>query len=516
VARGPPSSGRGGYAISMTALVQTMSFRRVRRETVCVVAAALALDALLGFLIGGTAISPKLAAATIGLCLVLAGCVLAPWHALLALAAVWGPAHALLLDFEIVHVGSIDLRLSRAVGLAVLCGFALPLISPTTRTRPTPGALKALCAFVALYVIEAFAAPSLSDGAADLVRLASGVAIAVLAFHLIDTPERLRTLLRVVMLSGFVVSVVVIVQFVLIRVDAPLAHSLFGNSFYETSYASDSEFAVRVTGTAGGPSEVSALLLVVAMFTLLRYTLGRDELRSKSDVLILMTICVALILTLTRTTSAALVLLFVVWAAMRPLASVSAASLRVRLAAIFAIVAVALLPFIGAKTLQARLADVNPHSSGASFAQGRGAIWRAEIHKVKTAGPEQLLVGHGAHTAYVPIFLKVESDAQSPHNIVLWLLVETGLVGLGVYLAFVFGVVRSFWRASRSRTSELARKVGTVGMAAIAAYSLLDFFLLTPLSPGHRWYYMLFVGATLRFAVQQRETHLDDPETAFA
>ncbi len=398
------------------------------------------------------------------------------------------------------------------MGLAVLCGFALPLVNPTTRTRPTPGALRALCAFCVLYVLEAFAAPSFSDAAADVVRLASGIALAVLAFHLIDTPERLRTLLRVVTLSGFVVGVVVIVQFVLIRADDTLAHALFGKNFYDTSYASDSEFAVRVTGTVGGPGEASAFLLVVAMFTLLRYTLGRDKRRSRTDVVILTTICLALLLTLTRTTSAALILLLVVWAAMQPFRSVSAASLRLRLAASIAIVAVAAVPFIGAKTLQTRLADVDPRGSGASFAQGRGAIWDAEIHRLEAAGPGQLLVGHGAHTAYVPIFLKVESEAQSPHNIFLWLLVETGLVGLGVYLAFVLGIARAFWRASRSRTSELARKVGAVGVAAIAAYSLLDFFILTPLSPGHRWYYMLFVGATLRFALAHREARIDDPD----
>jgi O-antigen ligase len=486
----------------MTALVQTLRFRRVPLDTAFVVATTLALAVLVGFVVGGTAAPPKLIFAGAGLCLMVAACVLAPRPALLALAAVWGPAHALLLDFKVAHIGSIDLRLSQAVGLAVLCGFALPLMNPSTRTRPTPGALKALCLFLVLYVVETLAAPSLSEGVGDLARLASGVALALLAFHLIDTPRRLRALSHVAMLSGLVVAVVVIAQFVLIRVDASLANALFGNSFYETSYASNGAFAVRVTGTSGGAGEASVLLLVVMMFALLRYSLDRDEHRSRGNVLVMATLSLAVFLTLTRTTSVALIVLIGVWAGMGPLTSVSAASLRLRLGAIFAVVAVVLVPFLGASALQARLSDVNPHSAGGSFAQGRGAIWRAEVDKLKSSGPARLLVGHGAHTAFVPVFLKVESVAQSPHNIFLWLLVETGLVGLGVYLAFVFGVARAFSRASRSRTSAFARKVG-------AAYSLLDFFTLTPLSPGPRWYYMLFIGATLRSALYPRDSEAE-------
>ena len=67
-----------------------------------------------------------------------------------------------------------------------------------------------------------------------------------------------------------------------------------------------------------------------------------------------------------------------------------------------------------------------------------------------------------------------------------------------VLLAFLIGAGRRYRAAARWRRYEDAGKVGAVGLAALIAYQVQGMFLLSPTSPGHGIYFMLFVGATLR------------------
>ncbi len=86
----------------------------------------------------------------------------------------------------------------------------------------------------------------------------------------------------------------------------------------------------------------------------------------------------------------------------------------------------------------------------------------------------------------------------SPHNLFVWLLIETGVIGTALYLAFLIGAGRRYRAAARWRRFEYAGQVGAVALAALIAYQVQGLFLLSPTSPGHGIYFMLFVGATLR------------------
>jgi len=178
---------------------------------------------------------------------------------------------------------------------------------------------------------------------------------------------------------------------------------------------------------------------------------------------------------------------------------ISAVALRARVLGSLALVALVAIPLVGVHNLQSRISDVNPFA-GAGFAQGRGGIWQVELAKIVHANPLQILIGYGAPAAYVPVFARGAFSVQSPHNLVLWLLVETGLVGLLAYGAFAISLVRAFARRARELRSTPAGKVASVALSLCVAYFVLDMFILTATSPGNRWYFMLVIAAALRIS----------------
>jgi hypothetical protein len=438
-----------------------------------------------------------------------AACVLAPWPALLALAAVWAPAHAILADYRLAEVQYLELTLSRLLGVFILLGFGcLLVVNAGARAEPSrlPYPLRALCGFLILFAL-ATAISSSTDGLVDLVRVASGVVIALVAYRTVDSLERLSRLSAVVVYGGLLVAAVTIVQFTLVRVQPGLAHALFGESFYARSYdvADPGLSAVRVFGPLGGAGETAGALLVAFVFGLLRYSLGRDGRPKVTDVVWLVVIGAGILATLTRAAAVALLVLLLAWSLQRQLGSISAVALRTRLALLVAGLAVLTLPLLGARDIQTRFSDVNPTASGQAFAQGRGEIWSKELALIRSADPLQLALGRGAHASYVAVPQPGDPTAvQSPHNLFLWLVIETGLVGTITYLAFVLGAAALFLAAGRVSRFTPRGQIASVGLAALAAYSVLDLFLLTVPSPGHRWYFMLFLGAALRLSAGAR------------
>jgi O-antigen ligase len=78
------------------------------------------------------------------------------------------------------------------------------------------------------------------------------------------------------------------------------------------------------------------------------------------------------------------------------------------------------------------------------------------------------------------------------------LLLESGLIGTALYFAFLIGAALRYRAATRWGRYEYAGQVGAVGLAGLIAYQVQGMFVLSPTSPGHGIYFMLFIGATLR------------------
>jgi O-antigen ligase len=304
-----------------------------------------------------------------------------------------------------------------------------------------------------------------------------------------------------------IVAAVTIVQFTLVRLDPTLASRLFGESFYTRSYdVHDTALsAVRVHGPLGGAGETAGVLLVAFAFGLLRYSLRRDRAAKTSDVVALVVLGLGVAATLTRAATVGLAILLLAWSVQRQLRSVSPIALRARMALLVAAIALLTLPVLGGEIVQSRFSDANPVASGESFAQGRGQIWRDEIALVRSSARFESLLGHGAHSSYLPgRVVEGAVTEESPHNGLLWTLVETGIIGTAAYLLFLLMLGRAFWAAARAERFTASGKVAGVALAALLAYAAQDMFTVSAASPGQHWYYMLFVGAALGFCAAGR------------
>lgn len=421
--------------------------------------------------------------------------------ALVALAALWGVLHSYLSDTDLGgSAGGQSLNLSRALGAAIVLGVGFSLLQSPPRSSRLARPLRILVLFMALFAVEAFNAPHRSAGVADFIRVSEGVIVGIAAYRLFDTRERLLQLARVVYLAGVTVGFITLLQFTLTRLAPPVAHALFGSHAFVRSYTPGQRGGVqRVLGPLGGPGETAGFLLIAAAFALLRYTLLRDTREARRVPLGIGIIATGLLATLTRASLGALILLFLVWMFQLQLRSVSGAALRTKITAIAVVVAILAVPMIGSQTLRSRLWDINP-SSGTSFAQGRGAIWANEVDLLKSSSAPQLVFGHGAHSSYLGSYAPGQQTIieNSPHNLLVWLIVETGLVGSVLYLGFLVAAGANYRRAAREGRFRYSGQVGAVALAGLAAYQLQGLFTLSPNNPGHGVYFMLFVGATLR------------------
>ena len=469
---------------------------------VAALGAAIVLELLVAYGVAGGVLSPI---AVVGALLVVATfafILFAPGPFLLALAATWGITHAVIKDYTLVTLGSIDLTISRALGLLVVAGLTALLLTSRTQGPPLSPALRALVLLAFLFgVLAVPLSPALSDGASDFVRITSGILIGVVAFREFRTRERFMKLARVATWSGVIVAIATLLQFALLRVAPGVANTIFGTSFYETSVDVNEigASAVRVAGPLGGPQETAGFLLVALAFALARWSLREDERHRGATVLAAIVIASGILITLTRAATLGLVIMLFIWALQRQSRVVSGAALRMRLTTVLAIFMLVAVPVLGAQTLASRLSDINPTSSGQSFAQGRAAIWEQEVKTLRDTSPARILIGHGAHASYVEVVDPYggPTERYSPHNVVLWSLVELGLIGLFVYGAFVVGSIATFGRATRRLRYEFGGKVAAIGLALSLAYIAQDMFTLSVASPGHRWYFMLFIGAAL-------------------
>jgi len=418
-----------------------------------------------------------------------------PLVALYAVALAWAPLHLPLLHAQLAHRANIDLSVSRVLGVALPAGLLLALLRARRSVPRLPGPFVAFAAFCVLYALLGARAPSHSLAASDVARVGAGGIMLFAAFAFITGRRELKILGRLVVVAGLVVAIVTLVQFVLVHADESLAVRLFGSSFFERSYAPGFQsYTIRVHGLVGSANENSNFLFVSIAFALAVDALVRPaRARDAFDLIVAAVCAIAITATATRTTIAALVILGVWWLVLsRGRFNLQPRVLIRRKGVMLAVAAatVALAATVSLTNVGSRLSDASP-TSGRGFAQGRGAVWKNEVSLLRHGSTADLLVGRGVHRSYVVVHLNGVSR-ESPHDVPLWLLVETGLLGAALYYVFYGGTIVRLARGRRE--AYLAQ----IGVAVLTAYLAIEAFILTVAAPAHRWYMMLFVGAVTR------------------
>lgn len=419
----------------------------------------------------------------------LALCVMRPRSTLLLFMAVWGVVHVLLSNGEVEKASGAEASASQLIGVIVIVGFGIAALHlhGRRRSRAIPISLAALTAFTCLYGAAELITPLHRAGLSDLVKLVGGLVLAFVTFYAIDDERRLLALTRAVAVAGVSVAAVAIVQ------------AITGSNL---GLAPTEQTAVvsRATSVIGSPNGTADFLLVCAGFLLLGYSLRRGRRRSWPILAMLMVVSLGIIVTFTRADIVALVLMLLVWGGLWRTPNTSVFLMRLRLALVVVAVLVGVVQVVGSASLIARVEGRLAGSTSANVLNGREAIWSNELHKFESGSVGTILVGSGAHSSYTSVYIpQSERYAEyPPHNLLLWLLIETGVIGLCVYAAALFTMARSFLRTARRSPYAPSGRVAAAALGVVLAFALDSMFHNTQLSTGSYWYFMVFVGAALR------------------
>ncbi len=458
-----------------------------------VLAALATLDVAVAYIVFSRGVAEIAIGAVIGV-EVLALCVLRPRWALLGFVGFWGAAHVLLSNGEGESIGGAGASISQLIGITVILGFGITVMRlHGRRTGPLPFPLRAFVTFGLLYMMAEAITPLRSAGLSDLVKLVGGLVLALMGYYVIDSQARLLALARAVSVAGVFVAAIALVQFA------------SGSSLGLTS-SSSAQGVYRATSVAGGANGTADFLLVAAGFVLLRYTLRREGCRALDDLATFAILALGIVVTFTRADILALVVMLAIWALLWQIRSVSALATRIRIVLALVVVAFAVVQAVGGGTLVSRIEGDSSPSSESNLLNGRGAIWSNELKTFDSGSVGTILIGSGAHTSYTQVYIPQSLKYREfpPHDLFLWLVIETGIVGLIVYTSGLVALSVWFLRAARRRRFTATGRVAAVAFATTIAFTVDSLFHNTQVSTGSDWYFMLFIGATLRIAGPRR------------
>jgi O-antigen ligase len=466
-----------------------LTIDRVRPWSWAAVLVALSVfDLAVAYVVFSRGVAQMTLGAVIGM-EVLALCILLPRRALLAFVSFWGAAHVLLSNGEGESVGGAGASISQLIGVVVVLGFGITVVRLHSRRgpNPLPFPLRAFTTFALLYIVAEAITPLRSSGLSDVVKLVGGLILALAGYYLVDNQARVLALARAVGVAGIFVAGIAVIQFVT------------GSGLGLASYANAGGL-YRATSVAGGANGTADFLLIAAGFLLLRYTLRRDRRRRTGDLAAFAIVSMGIVVTFTRADILALIAMMAVWAVLWQIRSVSALVTRLRLVITLVAVAVAVVQVVGSATIVSRIEGKSSASSENNLLNGRGAIWSNELKTIQSANVGTILIGNGAHTSYTHVYIPQSFKYREfpPHDLFLWLVIETGLVGLAVYASAVLTLGAVFLRVARKRRFTMPGRVAAVAFATTLAFTLDSAFHNTQVSTGSDWYFMLFIGATLR------------------
>ncbi len=115
---------------------------------------------------------------------------------------------------------------------------------------------------------------------------------------------------------------------------------------------------------------------------------------------------------------------------------------------------------VGPEMMINRVSIIGEADVGRGMLSGRFEVWAATLAQIQALSPIQLLYGVGV----MNYRLLPGSIDMHPHNFVLQLILETGVVGFGLFIAMMGWIAFNFWRFSRSNV------YGVAGLAALTAF----------------------------------------------
>lgn len=320
-----------------------------------------------------------------------------------------------LTDTEIFSLGHLSVNFTSLVGAVALIFAAVVFFRNKAWQEKIPLLFNwVIWLGLALVLIMSSLSPAVS--LTEYLRWSSFFSLFILGFCLFRNGRQTTLLLKTLVFSSLIPTAVALWQ------------ALSGQEFFDGE-------RWRVSGTFTHPNMLAFYLVFVITLTLFVFlTLRKETVQKYFYLLLSLPLITALILTYTRGAWVALlVVIFLIGLARYRLFLISVLGLAFILYALF-------LPF------QERA------SSLISFSASDSTVWRLDLWRDAWGyAQNNLLLGTGPGTAPLVIAANRPPDLGSsePHNDYIKVILETGLVGLAIYVTLIAALFWHLWRGFR-------------------------------------------------------------------
>lgn len=379
------------------------------------------------------------------------------------------------------------LTLAQLAGVAAMAAWLANLLLSRVPFRYN-GIVIAIGAYMLWSLLCTVISPERTEELPHWLRLLARFAFFLLVINVIDTPQKLRHYLYVVLFCGFIMTLVALAQSFLpqLQDSGPAAWASLSrvDAAYVDQESLQGEAAIRVSGTAGHSNWLALVLLLILPLNAWWFTQAKSLPHRTFVVLVSALEIVALALTYTRTgllIGSVLVLLVLV----RQVVKFSV--LRVFAFLLACVIAFAALPdayrervlspkqYTQSRSVKSRVelqeAAMRYTAQNPIFGLGMGGFGEEFIHENKsTAAVMELMV---RMAGWQPVFI-------GTHNMYLQLSADTGLVGLAIFLLFLYMLIRAVLTAERlakARDDAQGRMIAATLLISLFAFLLCGVFL---------------------------------------
>jgi hypothetical protein len=318
--------------------------------------------------------------------------------------------------------------LSRLVGLTIICINIVML--PFINFRKIPKAVLILVGMFSLHLfMEIFIGGDINRSLGIFVRTFSSLVILIV--FLGNVTEHGEVVERFLIGIAIYSAVFVIIQVILHRINPSVADAVFGARAFVSSFST-----FRAQGplvSAGG----SASAMAIGVVMLVRRSIAKRF--QKWDIVILVVLTLGLFMNFTRT-YVFMVVLFVGTV----LLYYRRIGLLTKIAAVISVSVIIVGTSVGWSHITDRFRDL-PVTGDIKVAenqmfQGRVLLSQLIWDDFKKSDATEILLGKGLYNSN-RVLERYFGAAASTHNDLLWLVSNCGLVGLILYLGFIFSLL---------------------------------------------------------------------------
>ena len=421
-----------------------------------------------------------------------------PVWSLPIIISIWGIFHEFL-ENEVIaglNIFGLEINYSRATGLLIIIGILISfIINKRVFSFMNDNIIRIYILFeVWVFIISVFLSP-LNEGLSFLIRFSSGFII-LLAFY-----SYINTLRKLIIVSWIMVSFGCInALYTIIKYLAGTSNSFgFINNLGLNSVSISYFEGISRSSGIGGAFVSSGILMVIIGFSLVLL----DNVKKKNMRYLLYFSIVVLFLgiisTITRTTIFGSIFLIILWSFLKNHGFTKKTIITIILLGLLFVISVQLF---NSSSIINRLSDISG-SMGLGWERignGRLGIWASILKLLWNLSPIKWIIGGGIGFSYSASML-VWGRADPAHNQYIWLLAETGLVGIIIYLAFIFSSFSRFINYIRSMYEQNVTKLN--GLIALFISIYLIFAMLWDFSHNavFSWFFLPAVGISLRLSI---------------